>query len=82
MDIISSLALDPDPDVFFETLMGMLKNELLNYQIFAKKQKNLLFNNLKSEVQHLKEGPAPDWDKIFRLEAQINNIAETELQND
>jgi Reverse transcriptase (RNA-dependent DNA polymerase) len=82
MDIISNLALDPDPDVFFETLMGMLKNELLNYQIFAKKQKNLLFNNLKSEVQHLKEGPAPDWEKIFRLEAQMDKMAETELRNE
>jgi hypothetical protein len=77
---LSGLDLDPNPDIFFETLLGMIKNELFIYQIFARKQLNLTTNNLKAEIKRLKESPVPDWDSIFALENRLDNIADTELQ--
>jgi hypothetical protein len=46
LPLFCTFNLDPDPDIFFETLMGCIKNDIINYQIHSvkiwKKQKKTL----------------------------------------
>jgi hypothetical protein len=50
LDWIADLMLEPEPDIFFETMMGMIKNDLVSYQIFARKGKNKFFSDLKNDT--------------------------------
>jgi hypothetical protein len=34
---LQAMPMVPDPDIFFETLIGMIKNDLISYQVFATK---------------------------------------------
>jgi exonuclease III len=65
---LQSMEIDPDPEIFLETLTGMIKNDLISYQYFAKKQKNLLIDKLKSELTTLKNTVNQDTDQIIMLE--------------
>jgi exonuclease III len=44
---LTNLRVVPDPDVFFETLLGMIKNDLISYQVYARYLENKSFKDLK-----------------------------------
>jgi exonuclease III len=79
---LADLELEPEPDVFFETLMGMIKNDLFGYQVHASRAKKKMFNEINAEVVSLKSAQNPDLDKIFVLEFKLDSIAEEDLKNE
>jgi exonuclease III len=56
---VTHMEVAPDPDVFFETLLFMIKNELIEYQAFAKKQKRFKENELVQDIKALRAAPDP-----------------------
>jgi hypothetical protein len=79
---LETLPLDPDPDIFFETMMGMIKNELLSYQAYANKLKKSQINSIKSEITSLKSNVINNQAQIFTLEKKLNEIIDSELRNE
>jgi hypothetical protein len=72
--------LDPDLDIFFETLLGMIKNELVSYQAYAGKVAHRLIENLKSEIANAKNDPDPEHEVIFGKEQVLNNLIDTQMR--
>jgi hypothetical protein len=73
--------MDPDPDIFFETLVGMIKNELISYQIYAKKFLNEQGKDLRLSIETFKSaGMAANFDRIFALESKLNELEDLNMK--
>jgi exonuclease III len=62
---------DPDPDIFLETLLFMIKNELIVYQAHALKVKKNQSHDLEQRIRALKMDPDPDFDSIIMCEKRF-----------
>jgi hypothetical protein len=65
---LEAVNLEPDQDIFFETLTGMLKNELISYQSYAAKVGRLQVNNLHMELEQQKKDLPANFERIAVLE--------------
>jgi hypothetical protein len=66
LDLLQSWPMDPDPDIFFETLIGMIKNDLISYQAFTFKKEREQLHELKNTISRLKvTNNYANFDEIF-----------------
>jgi exonuclease III len=79
---LQSLRLDPDPDIFLETLLGMIKNELISYQAYAGKIAYEHIENLRNDIATCRGDPDPDLDLIFEKERQLNILIDAQAQSE
>jgi exonuclease III len=78
---LQTINMDPDPDIFFETLVGMIKNELISYQTYAKKRINEQGKDLRLSIDNLKShGLAAEFDRIFALESKLNEMEDLNMK--
>jgi hypothetical protein len=70
---LQGLTLVPDPDVFYETLIGMIKNELISYQTFASKKLYSQITELKNEISDLKNTGIIDFEILFSKEKMLDD---------
>jgi exonuclease III len=79
---IVDMALEPEPDIFMETLLFMIKNELIVYQFFAFKCRNAVKNKLESDIMDLKNVPVPDIEKITLCEKRLEHYRDDLLKKE
>jgi hypothetical protein len=77
---LQTVELDPDPDIFLETLTGMLKNELISYQSFAAKCSRSQIEKLYREIKNLKKETPQNLDVIIPLEKSLDTIVDAALR--
>jgi exonuclease III len=71
---------DPDPDVFLETLLCMIKNELITFQAFKLKKNREQIHNFEKSLYNLKADDNPDFEKISGLERELEQFRDRELE--
>jgi hypothetical protein len=77
-----SLALSCDDKSFFETLIMTIKNVTLSAQHFFYKLKNKTKDTLKKQLIELKKNYSGNQEEIFRLEARLSNVVDSELRDE
>jgi hypothetical protein len=83
LDLLQSWPMDPDPDIFFETLIGMIKNDLISYQAFAFKKEREQLHELKNNIGRLKSTDNyENFDEIFRLEHRLDGIIDKMMKSE
>jgi exonuclease III len=79
IDYLESLALTCDNKSFFETLVMSVKNVTLSTQQFFYKIKNKTKDTIKKQLKTLKQNYIGNQGDIFRLEARLSRIVDSEL---
>jgi hypothetical protein len=83
LDLLQSWPMDPDPDIFFETLIGMIKNDLISYQAFTFKKEREQLYELKNNISRLKATDNyENFDEIFRLEHRLDAIMDKIMKSE
>jgi exonuclease III len=77
---VENIQLNCDPDVFFETLMLNLKNEVISHQSFMRKKKFEKIENLKKEIIILKDNYILNENLILEKELLLNNMVDIEMR--
>jgi hypothetical protein len=72
----------PDPDVFFETMLGMIKNDLVSYQVHARLVANKTVTDLRNRINSLKEIADPDLKTLFTLEKSLDVLEDTIMRSE
>ncbi len=68
-------------DVFMETLINNLRNDVISFQIFIQRTAKKCKKELESKVSDLKKDYEPNSEKIFELESKLNSISNSEILN-
>jgi hypothetical protein len=76
------LSLEPDPDVFFETLAISLNNAALSFRSDFYKIKNAQKKNLRETILNLKSYYNANKNLIFDLELRLSTIVDLELKDE
>jgi hypothetical protein len=71
---LQAMPLVPDPDIFFETLIGMIKNDLISYQIFDAKKLSEKIVKAKTKICELKSNDDNNTDELFSYEKKLDEI--------
>ncbi len=84
LDFLDSLALDPDPSIFFETLVMCIKNNALLEQKRIGTLGNIKKNEVISRIKALKKDNNGNVNsqQILREERLLSNLVETDLKRD
>jgi hypothetical protein len=77
-----SLVLTCDDKSFFETLIMTIKNVTLSAQHFFYKIKNKTKDTIKKQLFELKKSYTQNQEEIFRLEARLSNVVDSELREE
>jgi hypothetical protein len=77
---IERLSVDLDPDIFMETLLFMIKNELIVYQAFSRKCEKSAQIKLEQEIFELKNEPDPDFERIAISEKNLDRFRDDLLK--
>jgi len=68
-----------EADVFMETLINNLRNDVISFQIFIQRTAKKCKKELESKVSDLKKDYEPNSEKIFELESKLNSISNSEI---
>ncbi len=79
MEQIQNLELSCHDDIFFETLINNIRNEVSGLQHFVSKCRSKYKLGLVSSLGKLKKENTPDFSEISRIENLLSNINQTEL---
>jgi hypothetical protein len=79
---LPTLRMVPDPDVFFETMLGMIKNDLMSYQVHARLVANKTVTDLRNRINSLKEIAGPDLNTLFTLEKSLDVLEDTIMRSE
>jgi hypothetical protein len=82
VDYLESLELTCDNKSFFETLAMTVKNTTLSTQNFFYKIKSKTKDTLKKQLKTLKQNYVHNQEDIFRLEARLSRIVDSELREE
>jgi hypothetical protein len=88
LPLLQQWPLVPDPDVFFETLTGMIKNELVSYQVYRGRAEKSQLSNLRNSIDALKiRNDAGEIDDaglvdLFRLEKSLDDIMDAVMRDE
>jgi predicted nucleic acid-binding protein len=70
----------PDPDIFFAIMIGMIKNDFVSYQVFAKLTSNKTINELKNRISDAKANDNYDnYEIIFLMEKELYKLTEAAM---
>jgi len=79
-DDLCNLPLSVEDDIFYDTLLNNIRNEVSSYQNFLSKSKKKRRNELVDTIRNEKNVPDPDILQINVLERELLEITEKELQ--
>jgi CRISPR/Cas system-associated protein endoribonuclease Cas2 len=79
---LPNLRMVPEPDVFFKTLLGMMKNDIISYQVYARLVKNKSFNDLKNRIVRCKADDNGDFETLFVLERALDKMSDTIMRGE
>ncbi len=82
IDYLDSLALTCDNKAFLETLVMSIKNATLSTQHFFYKIKSKTKDTIKKQLTLLKQNYVGNQGDIFRLEARLSRIVDSELRDE
>jgi hypothetical protein len=82
LQYFENLQLEPEHDVFFETLAICLKNQALSFQSSFYKIKNMQKKSMAEQIQTLKQNYTQNADLIFDLESRLCTIIDLELKEE
>jgi exonuclease III len=81
-DEINQLTLIPNPDIIFEILVNILRNELLSFQGWLCKLENCKINLISNRIDRLKEAFNENTDLIFDLERELSSLVDAKLKEE
>ncbi len=70
-----------EADVFMETLINNLRNDVISFQIFIQRTAKKCKKELESKASELKKDYELNSEKIFELESKLNSISNSEILN-
>ncbi|MFO0001763.1 MAG: hypothetical protein ACK559_11595, partial [bacterium] len=70
-----------EADVFMETLINNLRNDVISFQIFIQRTVKTCKKDLISKISELKKNYDTYSENIFELETKLNNISHSEILN-
>jgi exonuclease III len=70
-----------EADVFMETLINNLRNDVISFQIFIQRTAKKCKKELESKTAELKKDYELNSEKIFELESKLNSISNSEILN-
>jgi hypothetical protein len=79
---IPAMRMVPDPDVFFETMLGMIKNDLVSYQVHARLVANKTVTDLKNRINRIKNSGEDDFNTLFTLEKFLDVLEDTIMRGE
>jgi hypothetical protein len=79
---VTDLILSCDPDVFFETLMNNLRNEVCSHQTFMRKAKFKKIESTKNKLVELKKDYTANSVRIQETEQILNNLIDMEMRSE
>ena len=71
-----------DHDIFMETLLNNVRNEVTSYQNFIYRTKNKLKQSLLQKYDNLRALNAPDNPDLLETECALNRLSETEITDE
>jgi len=78
-DQLSNIDLSCEDDIFFEVLVGNIKNSLISFQAFQKKIDNIKTHTLTVNINRLRDNFAENHQLICDLETELNGIIEANV---
>jgi hypothetical protein len=78
---LMNLRVVPDPDVFLETLLGMIKNDLISYQVYARYLENKSFKDLKQRIEDCKQN-GTHLATLFDLEKELDKMSDAMMRGE
>ena len=66
----------PTPDIFMESLVNNIRNEVISHQIYIKKQINKTVDKLEKDLSNLKKDVHANSEQINDLESALNNLTD------
>jgi hypothetical protein len=82
LQYFEGLRIEPDYDIFFETLAITLKNQALSFQSSFYKAKNEQKKSMSKQIWELKENYMQNANRIFDLEQRLSTIIDLELKDE
>jgi Reverse transcriptase (RNA-dependent DNA polymerase) len=82
LEIFHNLPLSCSEDFFFDGLVSVVKTSLLSLQANIHLEKNKTVNNLKLNLQNLKQNFGLNCNEIFNLERSLSEIQENQLKEE
>jgi hypothetical protein len=79
---VTELILSCDPDVFFETLINNLRNEVCSHQTFMRKAKFKKIESTKNKLAELKKDYTANSVRIQETEQILNNLIDMEMRSE
>jgi exonuclease III len=76
------LPLSCEPDIFFETLMLNVKNEVVSHQSFMRKCKISKISDLRKNISNLKVNYIVNGEQILRSESHLNKLVDAEMRSE
>jgi Reverse transcriptase (RNA-dependent DNA polymerase) len=80
LEQVTGMELAPDPLIFMETLLFMLKNETISHQSFLRKRQRKAKSNLIHRIRELKKVYTDNVNEIWALERDLNNLNDFEME--
>jgi exonuclease III len=82
MQELERVNLDPDPDIFMETLLNNLKTDTISHQSFMRKVKKNKISDLTGTLTNLKKNFLENTLQIKEIESELNTIMDIEMRSE
>jgi len=82
LNFFENLAIDPSPNLFFETLVNCIKNNVLSHQAFIFKQNNIKKTTLTKRIIGLKTNFEANTVQILETERELSALTESLLKDE
>ena len=79
-DTLNELPLNCDDNIFFEVLIGNLKNCIISFQAVQRKIENIKIHTLSSRINRLRDDFLANHQVICDLETELNGIVEQNIR--
>jgi hypothetical protein len=76
---LNNLSLTTTPDIFFDVIANNIMNALKSFQGWLRKLNNAHKHSLKSRLEALKDNYTLNFNEIFQVENELNDIVERNL---
>jgi hypothetical protein len=82
LNLIEKIQIDCDPDIFLETLLNNLKNDVISHQAFIRKSKKAKLTQLSEKLYNIKKNLNPDPVSLREAELAYNSLLDSEMRSE
>jgi hypothetical protein len=82
LNLIEKIQIDCDPDIFLETLLNNLKNDVISHQAFIRKSKKAKLTQLFEKLYNIKKNLNPDPVSLREAELAYNSHLDSEMRSE